>query len=362
MKICYFGSYDHDYIRNKVILNGLRKNNVDVVECNIGFNAFKGTRLRRLRNSFLNYFKLIKLYKEYKTGIDLIIVGSSEASRPIVLIAKLLSSKNIVWDAHYSLYDAKVFDRKLTSPHSLKAGYYWFVDWVGCKIADKILLDTSSHIDYFVKIFHIPRKKFVKVLVGVDNSMFFPMENIDNKRFIVEFHGNYIPLQGVQYIIKAAKILDNDNDNEILFRMIGGGQDYNKVIKLFDRLKIKNIEFINKMPYKEIPYYLQKSDICLGIFGETDKTQRVIPNKIYEAIAMARPVISADTPAIIELFTDRKNILLCRVADPKNLAEKILELKNNESLRKKISQGGYELFNKYCTPEVVGKKLLEDIK
>ena len=360
MKICYFGSYDQDYIRNKVILNGLRKNNIEVIECNIGFNALGGAILSRLATSFLNYLKLIKLFKKNKAGIDLVIVGSSEASRPLVLIAKFLTAKPLVWDAHYSLYDAKIFDRKLASPSSLKAGYYWFVDWLGCKIADKILLDTNNHIDYFVKTFHIPKNKFIKVLVGVDNLMFFPREKISNQKFIVEFHGNYIPLQGTEYIIRAAKILDYDNG--ILFRMIGGGQEYKKVIKLFNELKIKNIEFVNRVPYNEIPVNLQKSDICLGIFGATDKTQRVIPNKIYEAVAMARPVITADTPAIRELFTDQKNILLCRVAAPESLAKKILELKNNENLRNKIAKGGYKVFNKYCTPEVIGKKLLEEIR
>jgi len=110
-----------------------------------------------------------------------------------------------------------------------------------------------------------------------------------------------------------------------------------------------------------VPKYIKKADICLGIFGDTQKTQRVIPNKVYEAIAMKKPVITADTPAVRELFTDRKNILFCKTADPEDLAEKILELKNNEDIREKIAKGGYEIFKKYATPIVIGKKLKRDI-
>jgi glycosyltransferase involved in cell wall biosynthesis len=99
-------------------------------------------------------------------------------------------------------------------------------------------------------------------------------------------------------------------------------------------------------------------DVCLGVFGNTVKTQRVIANKVYEAIAMAKSVISADTQGMGELFEDRKNILFCRRADPEDLAEKILELKNNEELRSKIAQSGYELFQRRATPKIIGCDLL----
>ncbi len=183
-------------------------------------------------------------------------------------------------------------------------------------------------------------------------------EKTDLKNFFqVCFHGNFIPLQGVEYIVRAAKILESHE--EIRIEIIGAGFGYDKIRSLADELKLDNINFVGKLPIEQLPEHLAQADVCLGIFGDTPKTQRVIPNKVYETIATAKPVISANTPAMCELFEDRKNILFCRYADPEDLAAKILELKDDDELRNKIAQGGYELFQKCAMPRVIAKNLLK---
>lgn len=161
MTICYFGDFNADYARNKIIIKGLKENRVKVLLCN---DRSKGIR---------KYFKLKKLHKKFVGKYDLLVMGYSD-SRFMVPLAKLISRKQIVWDAFYSLYDSWVFDRKLVKPRSLKAKYYWFLDWLSCKLADKILLDTNEHIKYFVKTFKIKKDKFIKVLIGADDSIFYP--------------------------------------------------------------------------------------------------------------------------------------------------------------------------------------------
>lgn len=348
MKVCFFGDYDPAYARNRVLIKGLRKNGVEVIECNdqsVGF--------------FLKIKNLYSQHKKIGNDYDIIIVGYSPISRFAVSFARLISRKKIVWDAFFSLYDAWVFDKKVVKPKSVKAGYYYFLDFLSCVLADKILLDTDEHIKYFVEIFKIEKEKFVKVLVGSDEDVFFPREKKAGDRFIVHFHGSYIPLQGAKYIIRAAEKLKNEN---IIFRMVGGrGQERLQSVELAKNLGLKNIEFVDSVPYEKLQELIADSDLCLGIFGDTAKTQRVIPNKIYESIAMRKGVITADTPAIHEFFTNRKNILLCRTADAEDLAEKILELRNDSELRKKIAGGARDLFEKYCLPEKIVKKLLEDI-
>lgn len=349
MMICYFGDFDQNYIRSRVIIKGLLENNAEILFCNTG------------KSGFGRFVDLIKIFRGIKDRYDLMIVRTSDVSRATLFLARLLTRKPIVWDAHYSLYDAWVFDKGFVNPKSLRAFFHWFMEYLACRMSDKILLDTNNHIDYFVEIFKADRNKFIRVFVGADDSMFFP-KSISKKQgdFIVNFWGKYIPLQGVPYIIRAAKILEKDP--EIKFNILGRGQTYKEARELASELNIKNINFIDKVPYAEIPEFISEADICLGLFGDTPKTQRVIANKVYEAIAMGKAVISADTPGMRELFEDRKNILFCKTADAEDLAAKILELKNNQALKNSIADGGHKLFESFTTPCIIVKNLLMELK
>ena len=102
---------------------------------------------------------------------------------------------------------------------------------------------------------------------------------------------------------------------------------------------------------------MKEADVCLGQFGITEHTQLVVPAKVYDAIAMAKPVITGDTKAVKAVFTDQENIILCPVANPEALADKILLLKKNPALKEKISQNGYRVFQEKFTPAKTGANL-----
>lgn len=352
MTICYFGDYDPNYSRNRVIIKGLKENGVSVLEC------------RTLKPGISGYLSLYKQHKKIAKKYDILFIGYSCNVRSriwIVLLARILTKKKIVLDAFYSLYDSWIYDKRLAKEKGIKAALYWLMDWAICRMADKILLDTEAHINYFVKTFKIEKNKFLKALVGSDPKIFFPRKERKSQEdgFLIHFHGKFIPLQGVNYIVEAAKLLESVP--EIRFNLIGNGQTYTQARQIADKLKVRNVSFIDPAPYEKLPEYMAASDLCLGIFGNTDKAKRVIPNKVYEAVAMEKPVLTGDTPAIRELFEDKKNIILCNTADPKDLAKKILKLKNDIKLRKIIFKNGYDLFNKNALPKIIAKKLLEDL-
>lgn len=347
--ICFFGNYNPEYIRSSVLIIGLRQNGHVVYECNETTKGIKG------------YLKLVKQHKKIKGQYDILVVGNDSFSRSYVLLAKLLTRKPVVWDAHYSLYDAWVYDRKVVKKISPKGFYHYVLDWLACSAADLVYLDTADHKEYFVKLFKADSKKFFHIFIGANDIMFDPSKYpIPNKEgFIVEFHGKYIPLQGVPYIVKAAKLLESHK--EISFKLIGRGQTYDEVIKLAKEIEIKNIEFIDRVPYPEIPKYLAEADVCLGIFGDTGKASRVIPNKLYEAVAMGKPVITGRTKAIVELFVDRENILLSSIADPEDLAEKILMLKNDTALADRIGNNTLKLFRERLTASAIASSLIKEL-
>lgn len=345
MKICFFGIYNPEYSRNRILIYGLKKNGHQIIECN------------SRKTGFAAYLELIKKHKNIKNKYDLIIVPFP--SYKSVIFARSISSRPIIYDIFTSLYDTTVNDRKTVNKYSLKALYYYFLDKISCQLADIVLLDTNEHINYLRQLLKIKKEKFIRVLVGADNRIFKPgNKNLNSKKFTVHFHGNYIPLQGVQYIVKAAKLLEKQN---VSFNIIGSGQDYPAVKDLAEKINVKNINFIGKVRYAELPGYIHKADVCLGIFGDTAKAKRVIPNKLYEGLACAKPVITGSSKAMAEVLKNKVNIYTCFFADPEDLAAKILDLKNNPALARKIAEAGYGLFNDNFTPEVIAKRLIQDL-
>ncbi len=113
--------------------------------------------------------------------------------------------------------------------------------------------------------------------------------------------------------------------------------------------------------WKNLRRYIAKSDLCLGIFGNTEKTTRVIPNKVFP-LAMKKPIITGDTPAIREVFRDHDHLLLCPVANATALANTILRVKQDESLRMKIAENGHQLVAANFLPLVLGQQLKQLIQ
>jgi len=342
MRICYFGMYDPEYPRNRIMIRGLKENGHEVLECQSRAGGFK------------KYQELYQKHCQIKNQYDVMIVGFP--GQTIVPFAKLLANNKMIFDAFSSHYEGYVIDRGYHNQFSLAALYYWLIDWLSFILADEVLFDTQAHIDYCVKTFHLKPEIFKRVFVGSDDNVFYPRLVSQQEKFIVHFHGTYIPLQGAEHIVKAAKILESHQ--EIEFHLLGKGQTFEPAKKLASELNAKNIKFLEPVAYKELPDYLARADIVLGIFGSTAKAQRVIPNKVFEALAMAKPIITQDSPAIRELLTDKENVLLCKAGDEQDLADKILELKNNQELAQKIAENGHQLFKE----KLEAKKLTEGVK
>ncbi len=343
MTICYFGDYDPDYSRTRVILNGLEELGVTILHCNVREKGLK------------KYFKLWRAHQALHGQYDLIFIPMSN-SRIFSFVAKCFSRKPVVWEPLFSLYDNWVYDRKLATPHSLKAYYYWFLDWIGCTFADLVILDTETNADYFHQTFWVPKRKLAHVYIGTDERIFFPRARIGTeKNFEVEFHGGYIPLQGADVIVRAAKLLEN---KKVHFTMIGSGQMRASTEALAAELHLTNITFLPFLSKLEITAYIGNADVCIGLIGDVPRVARAIPNKLYEAAAMGKLSINADTPALRELFTPGKDVIAIPQGDHNALAAAIANFMQHPQKAKDIGAAARETYLKWGTNARVGQQAL----
>lgn len=345
MRICYFGIYQKDYARNKNIIVGLRANGVEVLEVS---ERSKGIG---------KYFELIKRHWQISKKYDLMIVGFP--GQIIMPLAKIISRKPIIFDAHVSLYDANVFERHNCGRHSIKALWFYLLDWISCHLADRVLLDTEEHAKYFVDLLHLRREKIIVVYHGADTSSFHPIEKQkSNSDFIIEFHGYVTPLHGLEYVLEAMATLKEEN---IQLWIIGAGQNYGKIKKLAANLNLDKVSFFSPLRGEELLDKISQADLGLGILGKTDKVDRVIPNKLYELMATKIPVLSADTKAVREQFQHGEHLFLCPKADAEAIAGSILFLKNNKDFSTNLVDNAYNKITMDLSAKRIGSKLIDNI-
>jgi len=343
--------YAANYARNKTLIKGLRQNGVQVVECNVKAHFFWGFR----------YYHLLKRFLEVGTKTDIIFVGfPGQTDVPLAWILGKIFHKKVVFDAFISLYNSLVFDRKNFGEKNWRAKFWWFIDWLSCSLADRVILDTNEHIKYFVRTFRLPKKKFIRVLVGTDTDIFFPRKVKPHQGFHVGFHGSYLPLQGVDIIIETAKLLRKYK--EIRFNLLGNGLERQKIEGLINKYQLNNVKLFDPVAYEKLPDFMSSNNIYLGgHFGVNVKSRMVIPNKVYEAMATEKATIVGDSNATKELFENNVQCLLVKQGDPKSLATAILKLKKSTLFREKIAIGGYNLISSYLTPKMIAVALLKDL-
>ena len=350
MRVLYFGIYSRnsEYPRNNNIIRGLRQNGVEVIECNHKLAAGYRQRLGVAMNPLMavgflscllfSYFVLTcKLIKAPR--VQAIVVGHPGYFH--VHLARLLRDlfrpeTLLVYDIFIPLYDTMVDDRRLYSPKGMRARLLHCFEASCCRSADLCLLDTQANCDYIAEEYGLAAGRLKRVLVG---STISHMKGNDRDRpktsFKVLYFGTYIPLHGVDVILKAADLLRRQAD--IRFLMIGTGQLRKPMEAFSNELNLDNIIFLDWVPTYLLGKTIRSCDVVLGVFGDTAKAMRVIPSKVFDACAIGAPLITAQTKGIREAFTHLQNAYLVPPNDPHALAAAVMQLKSDTRLRRQIA-------------------------
>ncbi|MGD8769416.1 MAG: glycosyltransferase [Desulfobacterales bacterium] len=353
--ILYFGTYEESYCRNQIMIKSLKQIGHTVKECHIPLWENKIDKLKTFDNIYNKISFMLKLLKVYMFlfirylfigHYDIIFIGY--IGHLDILFARIfmlitLRKKKIVFDAFISLYDSIVSDRKIIAEKSFISKLAFCIDKIACDCADIVILDTNAHIDYFNKTFRISKDKMIRIFASADEDVFYKRKiGKKNNRFNVLFIGKYTPLHGVEYIVEAAEILKKNQD--IHFTFIGRGQLYPKIRSIVKDRHIDNIKFIEWVEYEMLPNYIETADICLGIFSASEKASRVIPNKVFQSMAMGKVLITAKTLATAEGLRDGDNAILCNPADPIDLSNAIIKVKEDILLSKKLAFNAKQTF------------------
>lgn len=261
-------------------------------------------------------------------------------------IARLMRRK-IILDAFLPIHDTIAGDRALVSSR-LISGIIWWFEKIALSCADLILVDTDSHGEYFASEFGLPEDSFVTVLVGAEEN-FAPNQvgkdanddrcddllGADDDRPIVLFYGQLIPLHGLPTILDAARL---SRDQDARWVVVGKGQ-LEPILREELAREDSNFQWIEWVEYERLPALIARADICLGVFGATNKAARVIPNKLFQQAAMGKPVITRASPALDPLAAQFPDAIRTVPADdPQALADAVASALSHEGALSALPQ------------------------
>lgn len=354
-KLLLWGTFDLGKPRVRILERGLLENGAEVIRCHreVWANVEDKSQVKGILHKIAliarwlsAYLFLVPAYLRAPRHDAVLISYLGHLDVLVLWPFAKLRRKPIIWDAFLSLYNTVVEDRRLISRGNPLAKLLWAWEWLACRAADRVILDTRAHADYFARTFHLPESKMGAVFVGAEPEVFSeavaPVSA--NAPPTVLFYGQFIPLHGIETIVAAARLA---KDEAIDWVIIGSGQEAERILALLDEAPLPRLKWIPWVSYEDLKFWIGRASVCLGIFGNTDKAAMVIPNKVFQILMSGKPLITRDSPAIRELLTPgQEHILLVPPADPEALVSAVRDMISRPvprrlhfSLRENISPG-----------------------
>jgi len=357
----FFGGYFPDYPRGAVLRKGLIRIGAEVVECRAGAGLKSWARHPLL---FLDALKRGVLRPGgASTGRCLFVPEFCAKDVPPAKLLAALTARPLIFDPLAARYETKIVDWGWRREDSPGAWWNFQIDRTSFALADLVLADTSAHKQYYCETYGLAPAKVEVLPLGYDDDTFSPPVTAESlfpparskNGFQVLFFGSFLPLHGAEVIVEAARLVEN-RDHSIRFRMIGEGRTF--AATRAAAAGASNLEFSGRLPIQELARAVAEADLCLGIFGRTEKARRVVPHKIFQAMGMGKAVVTMRAPAVEEFFTQGENIAFCDEPLAETLAQAVLRLSRDRGLRDRIARAGQDLIRRDFTPEAVARRLV----
>jgi len=239
----------------------------------------------------------------------------------------------------------------------------WIKNFV--KRADALAVVSDSLKKVAVNEWGVDPKKVFTVGNGVNLHKFNPQTKpmrkelgLDTDAKVLTFVGEMAPWHGIMEIVKAAELVLEQRD-DCVFIFAGGAAAHERYVDGVKRYVQahgleKNIRFIGKIPYEKVPSLLASSDILLAPYTQPKKVNfGFSPLKLFEYMAMGKPIITSELPWIREAVSEKEAIILKDPTDRGRFSKAMLHLLEDEKHAKYIAGNSRKLaLEKYSWEKV----------
>ncbi len=217
------------------------------------------------------------------------------------------------------------------------------------KNTDKIICLTKSDADEITK-FGCSSEKIELIPNAVDTNRFRPRKA--RQKNLVAWVGRFVPEKGLDCLIKAAKIVVKEYKN-VEFALIGYGPLKEKAMKCaYDFGLSNNVHFMGPLSRDEVADLLGKASVFV-----LPSLKEGLPLSLLEAMASGVATVGSHVQGISDVVTHERNGLLVPSENPEALANAIVTLLVDESLRRRLGQNARRLMEKKHNWNIVTSKI-----
>lgn len=224
--------------------------------------------------------------------------------------------------------------------------------WINYAIFSK---ELKKHSDLFLCVSDFirnkalergfPESKLVTHYIGIDTNSYTTsfIEEKNNEKIILHI-ARLVEKKGTTYIIDAINKIKSKLDGYKV-KIVGGGPLYKTLVNKVECLNLKeHIEMLGEIPHHDVMQLVKDASMLLvpSVTAKSGDSEG-LPTVILEASSCNVPVIGTYHAGIPEAIIDEKTGLLVQEKNIDELAERILFLIENESIRAEMGRNARDL-------------------
>ncbi|WP_353150626.1 glycosyltransferase family 4 protein [Flavobacterium sp.] len=197
-----------------------------------------------------------------------------------------------------------------------------------------------------------------EILTTFDREEFRKQHNLEGN-FVITYVGAHGIANHLEQVLEAGKALEDTN---VLFLLIGQGMEKARLMKLAEKMAIKNVRFIDSVPKKEVFKYIIASEMGASVLKRVDTFKTVYSNKTFDYFSCKIPILMAIDGVSRELVETAK---AGTYVEPENTFEydRIIREYLNCTKRLEVEgESGYQYAKQNFDREVLANKYLDKIK
>lgn len=156
-------------------------------------------------------------------------------------------------------------------------------------------------------------------------------------RFVASYIGTVGMAHGMEVLLDAAQECP---DPEVMFLVVGVGAEWQKLRDAAEVRGLDNLRVIEKQPRERIRLFYALSDVSIVHLRDRPAFRKVIPSKMFEAMAMHRPLVLGVRGQAREILEAAGAGIAVTPEDAQELLAAVLRLKDDPGLRERFGAAG----------------------